>query len=114
MRKFARSTVLLALAASAAISAAADLPAWAYPVNPPGGAAANDDGQIKQVPDSPRHFVRKELSNISGPVSDWHPAEHPAMPAIVALGRPPAVYACGYCHLPTGAGRPESTAASPA
>ncbi len=26
----------------------------------------------------------------------------------VGHGRPPAVYACGYCHLPNGLGRPEN------
>jgi cytochrome c553 len=30
------------------------------------------------------------------------------MPGVVARGRKPSVYACGYCHLPDGAGRPEN------
>ncbi len=30
------------------------------------------------------------------------------MPEIVARGRPPKVQACGFCHLPTGNGRPEN------
>jgi cytochrome c553 len=30
------------------------------------------------------------------------------MPVIVGKGRPSLVYACGYCHLPNGAGRPEN------
>lgn len=30
------------------------------------------------------------------------------MPAIVARGRSPDVQACGFCHLPTGNGRPEN------
>lgn len=30
------------------------------------------------------------------------------MPAIVSHGRAPEVYACGYCHLPNGQGRPEN------
>lgn len=30
------------------------------------------------------------------------------MPGIVARGRRPAVIACGFCHLPDGAGRPEN------
>ena len=30
------------------------------------------------------------------------------MPAIVAQGRPPTIFACGYCHLPNGEGRPEN------
>ena len=32
------------------------------------------------------------------------------MPEVVAHGRRPAVWACGYCHLPDGAGRPENAA----
>lgn len=30
------------------------------------------------------------------------------MPSIVAHGRKPALFACGYCHLANGAGRPEN------
>jgi cytochrome c553 len=41
-------------------------------------------------------------------VADWHPESHPAMPAAVARGRRPAVFACAYCHLANGAGRPEN------
>jgi len=32
------------------------------------------------------------------------------MPVVVAVGRKPSVYACGYCHLPDGTGRPENAA----
>jgi cytochrome c553 len=31
------------------------------------------------------------------------------MPEIVATGRKPGVFACGYCHLPNGLGRPENS-----
>jgi cytochrome c553 len=31
------------------------------------------------------------------------------MPDVVSQGRPPKVYACGYCHLPNGQGRPENS-----
>jgi cytochrome c553 len=41
-------------------------------------------------------------------VPDWRPAEHPTMPDVVARGRRPDVFACGYCHLPNGLGRPEN------
>jgi cytochrome c553 len=30
------------------------------------------------------------------------------MPDVVAFGRRPDVFACGYCHLPNGQGRPEN------
>jgi cytochrome c553 len=39
---------------------------------------------------------------------DWFPDSHPPMPDVVARGRQPDVYACGYCHLPDGKGRPEN------
>lgn len=88
-----------------------EIPAWAYPVNPPvtAAAVAGDDGTLQHVPDSTHAFTRKQLSDIGGHVPDWRPDEHPAMPTIVSDGRPPQVYACAYCHLPNGAGRPENT-----
>ncbi len=96
--------LLLPLAASAD-----DFPAWAYPVNPPANGAPSKDDGPHHVPDSAVTFTRKEISAITVQVPDWHPEEHPEMPAIVTKGRAPAVLACGYCHLPTGAGRPENT-----
>ncbi len=86
------------------IATAAELPSWAYPVNPPDAAAPVEDTAPRHVPASAVTFTRKEIAAIGTQVPDWHPAEHPAMPGIVAKGRPPLVYACGYCHLPTGAG----------
>lgn len=87
-----------------------EIPDWAYPVNPAVSAVAvPDDGTLKHVPGSVRAFSRKQLSDIGGRVSDWRPDEHPAMPTIVSDGRPPQVYACAYCHLSNGAGRPENT-----
>jgi cytochrome c553 len=87
---------------------AAEFPAWAYPVSAPDEAPPTDDGRPLRVPDSSAAFTRSQLEAIDGPVSDWHPGEHPPMPAIVGRGRSPAVYACAYCHLPNGAGRPEN------
>lgn len=42
-------------------------------------------------------------------VPDWYPGDHPPMPEIVSRGRKPATFACGFCHLPTGNGRPENS-----
>jgi cytochrome c553 len=39
---------------------------------------------------------------------DWFPESHSPMPEVVARGRAPDVYACGYCHTPGGQGRPEN------
>jgi len=82
-------------------------PAWAYPVNPPNLPDARTQDIPVRVPDSDRFFLPSQLHDLfSAP--DWHPNDHPAMPDVVAFGRKPGVYACGYCHLPDGAGRPEN------
>jgi cytochrome c553 len=39
---------------------------------------------------------------------DWHPADHPAQPEVVARGRKPDVFACGLCHRADGPGGPEN------
>ena len=33
---------------------------------------------------------------------DWHPGNHPPMPEVVARGRKPEVFACGFCHRADG------------
>jgi cytochrome c553 len=87
-------------------------PYWAYAVNPPADASTGD---AKPADDSPQHVPGSDatftLSRIGDlyEVPDWHPNGHPAMPAVVAHGRKPKVYACGYCHLPNGQGRPENS-----
>jgi cytochrome c553 len=52
-------------------------------------------------------FTWPQLKNLFAAV-DWYPDSHTPMPEIVALGRPPRVNACGYCHTPAGQGRPEN------
>ena len=83
---------LLALALSPELAAQAPAPSdgppdWAYPVRPAGATPI------------PINFFA---------APDWHPAEHSPMPAIVARGRKPAVFACGLCHRADGAGGPEN------
>lgn len=81
---------------------------WAYALNTPGTEPQRDDGMPKHVPGSKQAFTLSDIKNLySAP--DWHPDDHPEMPTIVAQGRNPGVYACGYCHLPNGQGRPENT-----
>lgn len=90
---------------------AAEMPNWAYPLNPPAAAGApapKDDGAPKNVPNSTVALTRTQIAGRDG-VPDWHPDEHPAMPDVVNKGRMPDVRACGYCHLPNGQGRPENT-----
>jgi cytochrome c553 len=82
-------------------------PAWAYPGDAPGPVDAGVPPGPVRVPGSRRQFARAVLEDLYA-VPDWYPEDHRPMPAVVARGRRPGVYACGYCHLPDGAGRPEN------
>jgi len=88
-------------------AAVAEPPAWAFAVNPPGLQAPVDDGVPQHVPNSSEAFTPGQVRNLFN-VPDWHPDDHPPMPDIVAHGRKPDVFACGFCHLPNGLGRPEN------
>ncbi len=86
-------------------------PYWAYAVNPP---AAGSNAQAEPADSIPRHvpesmaaFTLAQTRDLFTP-PDWHPARHPAMPDVVAHGRKPDIFACGFCHLPNGQGRPEN------
>ncbi len=86
-------------------------PDWAFVVEPPASAshapAKSADDTPRHVPGSQAAFTLRQINDGFNP-PDWHPAEHPPMPEIVAHGRRPDVLACGYCHLPNGQGRPEN------
>ena len=77
----------------------------------PGGNAGNaaaDTGPKEHVPGSSAGYSKAYIANLYS-VPDWFPNSHPPMPGVVATGdRANGVAACGYCHLPTGAGRPEN------
>lgn len=82
-------------------------PAWAYPVNPPDFVAPRDDGVPRRVPGSTATYTLSQLRDrFIAPV--WHPSEHPPLPDIVAQGRKPDVFACGFCHRADGPGGPEN------
>jgi cytochrome c553 len=97
--------VLLATASS--VRCEEGPPPWAYPVNPPDFKQSPDDGQLTHVPDSAAAFtVGQTRDRFFAP--DWHPADHPQLPEIVAHGRKPEVLACGFCHRADGPGGPEN------
>jgi cytochrome c553 len=101
---------ILMLASLTATAASADEapPPWAFVVNPPGSQPAPDDGTLRRVPGSSVAFTLTQIRDLFS-VPDWRPDDHPAMPEIVRHGAKPAVFACGYCHLPNGLGRPENS-----
>ncbi|HEY4368852.1 MAG TPA: hypothetical protein VGN07_16575 [Steroidobacteraceae bacterium] len=85
------------------------VPAWMFPIVPAasGKPAAAVSTEPLHVPNSSVGLTQAQLENkFSAP--DWRPHSHPAMPEIVAHGRAPEVFACGYCHSPSGQGRPEN------
>jgi len=86
-------------------------PAWAYPMPPaaPANTPPPDARTPRHLPGSSAQYTQAQLLDLYG-APDWHPDSHPPMPPVVANGRKPDVYACGYCHLPGGQGRPENAA----
>ncbi|MBI3528410.1 MAG: cytochrome C-binding protein [Betaproteobacteria bacterium] len=98
----------MAIAAGVPADAADSLPVWAYPVNPPGIQPAPDDGTLKHVPNSAAAYTLTQIRDLFSP-PDWHPDNHPSMPDVVGRGNKPGQFACGYCHLPNGLGRPENS-----
>jgi cytochrome c553 len=83
-------------------------PYWAYALNPDSTSPPpKPDDNPRHVPNSDASFTAAQTHDLFSP-PDWHPSAHPAMPEIVAHGRKPDVYACAYCHLPNGQGRPEN------
>jgi len=83
-------------------------PAWAYVINPPSTAPSSPpDQQTHHVPDSNEAFTTAQTQDLFT-APDWHSGDHPPMPEIVSHGRKPDIFACGYCHLPNGLGRPEN------
>jgi cytochrome c553 len=86
---------------------AEDPPAWAYPVNPPDFKPRSEDGVARRVPASSATYSVTQLRDrFIAPV--WHPGDHPPLPSVVAQGRKPDVFACGFCHRAEGTGGPEN------
>ena len=73
------------------------------------------DNTPQHLPGSNAAFTLTQLADRHH-TPDWRPEGHPPMPDVVANGGGPKVFACGYCHLPNGQGRPENAplAAQPA
>jgi cytochrome c553 len=100
-------------AAPAPAGAAAGARGGVAPGGAPGGGgragAPAPDPTPLSVPNSTLTFTRAQVTggNGAGP-ADWFPQDHPAMPDVVAKGRPPEVRPCSLCHYPNGKGRAEN------
>lgn len=98
--------------AGAAAPPAGAWPVWAYPVSasaplPVGDPVALSGEPLERVAGSSAGFTKTQIANLFF-VADWMPDSHPGMPAVVAMGRRPDVYACAHCHQASGLGRPEN------
>jgi cytochrome c553 len=94
-----------------ATGAAANGPAsdvdWAFPaLAKPGADVAPTT--VRRLPGSTRRFTDARVHDMVHAV-DWY-SEATSSPAIVRRGRESGALACGFCHLPTGQGRPENAA----
>jgi cytochrome c553 len=114
MRRFERSVrcIVLLLVTGVASQVRADgieVPGWLFPVPPPAAPVAGspDDAKPLGIPTSAHTYTIARINNpFQAP--DWHPEDHVPLPSIVASGRAPEVFACAFCHTPTGQGRPEN------
>jgi len=110
MKKLLNVGLLVAIgcgAMSAQTAGGFEPPAWAYPVMDEGRGRGDDDGTLHSVEGSDLRLTQTQINDPFAP-PDWYPDEHPPMPKVVAYGREPLVRACAQCHMPHGAGHPES------
>ncbi len=98
--------IIGALVANLALSAET-IPTWAYAQNPTNTLAIPADDSIRSVPNSKMTYTFAQVKDLFF-APDWHPEEHPPLPDVVAHGRKPQVYACGFCHRADGSGGPEN------
>ena len=106
MRKPVMALGLVVLAGAALAQGSDPIPYWAYPV-PTHNWPQADPAHKARLPGSKKTFTIAQVNDrFAAP--DWYPGDHPRMPPITITGRKPDVFACGYCHLPNGQGRPEN------
>lgn len=83
------------------------VPAWAFPTRIPAAPQPSDSVTLHTIPGSALTATMRRAQQYFD-VIDWLPETHGPMPPVVRQGRPPDALACGSCHMPNGAGRPEN------
>ena len=94
-------------AAATSASPTTSFPAWAYPWDPDFKVPPADD-VLHRLSGSTAAFSWNQARDLFFS-PDWHPEDHPAMPAVVSRGRKPDARACGSCHRAEGTGGPENS-----
>jgi cytochrome c553 len=85
-------------------------PKWLFTMTPiaPIPPPAPGDEVIQHLPGNSITFPLSRVKDRYHP-ADWWPKDHPKMPTVVEYGRKAdGLFACSYCHLPNGFGRPEN------
>jgi cytochrome c553 len=113
IRWFRFSVVLPGLALLLVAAAQPDtFPHWAFPgANMEKSRDGLDAARPLGLPGAKTTFTQAAINNIYA-APDWFPDSHPQPPMVVLNGRPGTLFACGYCHLPDGSGRPENAGLS--
>lgn len=98
---------LLFAAAVAATATTIAPPDWLYPKPAgPRPTAADADAAVT-LPGSTVTLRERDLHTAERAV-DWFPDPVNPVPAFIRESNQPGNYACGFCHLPHGDGRPEN------
>jgi len=94
--------------AAAATPVSTTGPDWAFPPGQHAGPAQRWDSTRKVGLPGVRQGYTEAVIHDGGEAVDWRPGEHSPLPPVVARSPKPGGWACGYCHLPAGEGRPEN------
>jgi cytochrome c553 len=79
---------------------------WAFPpLSPHPGESS--EATVERLDGSARRFTTAQVHDMTHAV-DWFGEAGPSAPASVTRGDGRGGPACGFCHLPTGQGRPEN------
>lgn len=80
------------MSADAGAQALAEVPAWAFPLNPASPDYSPPFDRVKplRLPHSDRTYTEAQLNDLFA-APDWQPKSHTAMPEVVAHGRAPDV-----------------------
>jgi cytochrome c553 len=102
------AAVAAIFAAGAAAAPNDPPPDWAFVIYDPAPASGPKDKPVT-VPGSGLRVTPKQIDDPFVTV-DWFPGDHGRMPRVVEHGHAPKLWACSFCHAPTGVGGSDSAA----
>jgi cytochrome c553 len=98
---------LLLLAMASSLAATVELPTWLFPAQATASRPPVALDESVTVPGSHVTLLRRDVRTPERAV-DWFPDPTNPVPAFIRENPRPGQYACGFCHLPHGDGRPEN------